>query len=113
MKKGDLIVILIVCFLSFLPYAYIKEKGKTSCEAYIMVGGEPYQTVPLTGQVHKKEIPIHTPYGYNKITIENEGISISESNCYDHTCEKFGVKKQIGDIIVCLPHQLYIEVKER
>lgn len=113
MKKGDIVIIFIVSFLSFLPYAYLKEKDKTSYEVYIMVGGEPYQTLPLTGQFHKKDIPIHTSNGYNIVTIENEGVSISASNCYDHTCEQFGIKKQNGEVIVCLPHQLYIEVKER
>lgn len=109
MKKGDVVVIILALLMSFIPYFYIKGQGKAY--VYIMVDGQAYRNIPLTEQ--KQELTIETPNGYNTIVIENKGVAVTDANCHDHICEEFGIKKQIGDIIVCLPHKVYIEIKER
>lgn len=113
-KKWDIIIIGLLLVISFLPYILIKEFVSNDVEgiyAYITVGGKPYKEIPLTGQVNRKELVIKTEYGENTIAIENESISVIEADCHDHVCEAFGFKHTPGDIIVCLPNQLYIEVR--
>lgn len=113
-KKWDLIIISGLFVISFLPYIGIKTIIGTQAEstyAYIAISDELYKEIPLTGQMSQKQIEIENEYGKNTIMIENESIAIVESDCPDHLCEEFGFKNTVGDIIVCLPHQLYIEIK--
>ena len=113
-KKWDIIIIGILIILSFLPYIYLKFLGGNhlgNTYAYITISGKLYKEIPLTGQVSQKQIIIESEYGKNTIMIADEGIAIIDADCPDHLCEAFGFKNKVGDIIVCLPHQLYIEIK--
>lgn len=114
LKKGDKIIIIGLFIFSFLPYGMINlsgEKQVSKVYAEIMIEGKLYKRVALTGQKDPKSFWINTPYGRNKVVIEDEGIAIKESDCRDHVCEQFGNKKNPGEVIVCLPHQLYIVIK--
>lgn len=113
-KKWDVIIVLLLIVISFLPYAFIKSwisDGAKSTYACITVDGEIYKEIPLTGQIGYREIEIDTEYGKNTLAIENEGIAVIKSDCRDHICEEFGFKKHIGETITCLPHKLCIEIK--
>ncbi len=113
-KKWDIIIIGLLLIISFLPYILIKELVKDGIEgtyAYITVEGKPYKEIPLTGQVDYKEIIIQTKLGKNVIAIEDETIRMVEADCHDHLCEAFGRQSKPGDIIVCLPNKIYIEVR--
>ncbi|WP_054743752.1 NusG domain II-containing protein [Cellulosilyticum ruminicola] len=54
---------------------------------------------------------IKTEKGENVIAIENESIRMAKSDCSDHVCEQFGARSKPGQTIVCLPHQIYVEVR--
>ena len=113
-KKWDIIIIILLLIISFLPYLCIKEFKQVSDKgiyAYVTVAGKPYKQIPLTGQVNYKEIVIETEYGKNILGIQNESIAVVEADCTDHICKEFGYKDKPGDIIVCLPNKLYIEIK--
>ncbi len=113
-KKWDIIIISMLFIISFLPYICMQvllgDKSKNKY-AYITISGEFYKKIPLTGQVRGEKIEIVSKYGKNTILIENEGIAVVDADCQDHLCQEFGFKKDVGDIIVCLPHQLYIEIR--
>lgn len=113
-KKWDIIITILLLIISFLPYMMIKGFMNHHVEgiyAYVTVNGEFYKNIPLTGQVKHKEIVVETPNGKNTLAIENESIAVIEAECSDHVCEAFGYKSMPGDIIVCMPNQLYIEIK--
>lgn len=113
-KKWDLIIICMLLVLSFLPYGFTKvilgDKAN-KVYAYITVDGEFYKEIPLTGQKSRKEFIIETDEGSNKVIVENESIAIVEADCSDHICEKFGFRSRPGDMIVCLPHRILIQIK--
>lgn len=54
---------------------------------------------------------IKTEFGYNKLHIEHDGISVTEADCRDHICMDQGKVSQAGVPIVCLPHRLTIEIE--
>lgn len=114
MKKWDKIIIAGLLVISFLPYLLFKVflgGNADSVYAYITVDGEFYKEIPLTGQMSAKEYVIHSSHGSNTIVVENESITVVEADCSDHICEQFGTISKPGEVIVCLPNQVYIEVK--
>ena len=49
--------------------------------------------------------------GTNTLVIENGEAYLSYSNCPDHTCEKTGKIRYVGETIVCLPNKLSVTVQ--
>ena len=49
--------------------------------------------------------------GSNILVIENGEAYLSFSDCPDHTCEKTGKIKHVGQSIICLPNKVIITVK--
>ena len=48
--------------------------------------------------------------GTNILVIENGTAYLSYSECPDHTCERIGKIRYVGETIVCLPNRLTITI---
>lgn len=48
---------------------------------------------------------------YNILQISGGAAAIIEANCGDHTCVRTGAVSREGEMIVCLPHHLVIEIE--
>lgn len=113
MKKLDIIIIVILLIISFVPYIMFKNKNKnintSELYAVVTVDGKVLREIDLTAQ-KDEEFTIETSEGNNKIVVHNGGISIVEADCNDGVCVYQGVAKNHGDMIVCLPHKIIIQV---
>ena len=49
--------------------------------------------------------------GTNVLVVENGEAYLSFSDCPDHTCEKTGKIRYVGQSIICLPNRLSITVR--
>lgn len=71
--------------------------------------------------IHKIDLShVHKPYqmtirsnngGYNTISVEKDMLKVSDSDCPDKLCVKTGPLTYTGDLAVCLPHGLFIEIQ--
>ncbi len=109
LKKKDIVFILFLLMLSFLPLLFNKSPNE-SCFVRITVNNEPRETVQLTPEL-QKTIQITTEYGTNIVQIEHGKVSVSEADCPDHICVKSPAVSRPGEIIACLPHKLLIEIR--
>lgn len=111
-KKADLFLLLFLALLSLLPLAFFGHSAAAdSIFADITVDGKLYRRVPLTAHHGHEEILLQNTYGSNRISIDDASISITEADCPDGLCIAEGTASRPGDVLVCLPHKLMIEVK--
>ncbi|MFD3158345.1 NusG domain II-containing protein [Haloimpatiens sp. FM7330] len=116
MKKLDIIVVVSILliagiFLGFNKYkSIITKKNSSVIYAEISVKNKLYKKVPVSDN-HKEVIKIETDLGKNIIKIHDNGVEMIEADCNDHICEYTGFIKEVGEIIVCLPHQVVVEIK--
>lgn len=116
MKKADkyiLIGIGLVLSLSVLGVYLSKTLfSQPGTLAIITQNGNPIHEIDLS--------QVDTPYqmtiqasngGYNTISVEKNMIKISDSDCPDKLCVKTGPLTYTGDLAVCLPHGLLIEIE--
>ena len=107
-KKKD---ILLACFLLFaaclLFFVLRPVKSGTGGWVRITVDGKLYGTYPLSG---KEKIRIGQDSGYNMVYIEDGAAWISEADCPDGYCISQRKITGKGQVIVCLPHRLVLEV---
>lgn len=100
--------VLVICAAAFL---LLKGSGGHGTVAVIRVDGEIYEKINLDTVAVAYDMEIKTEFGYNKLHIEHDGISVTEADCRDHICMDQGKISQAGVPIVCLPHRLTIEIE--
>ena len=113
-KKWDIIVILLLIVLSFIPeaiFGVMMNKHYKGTYAEITLEGNFYKKIPLSEHRGENEINIKTRYGYNIIKISNESIAIVDADCKDKICIKTGFISKAGQSTICLPHKLMVEIK--
>ena len=80
--------------------------GAPGAYAVVTIHGEEYARYPLS---ENQTVTIGTQT-YNILTIENGKAFVSDANCGDHTCIHTGSISLQGEQIICLPHELIIEI---
>ena len=88
-------VLLITALCLFLVFKQNKKDGK-----YVKVeqDGKVVGSYPLDED------------GSNTLIIQDGKAYVTESTCSDHTCEKMGKVYRQGEMIICIPHKLFITV---
>jgi len=113
MKKMDFIIIvclLAVALISIFALEKYRDMPVDSRLVEIKVDGSLYQSFEWTeGLV--KEILIDTEFGINKIVVDKDGLYMEYANCPDQVCVNDGIIDDPGEILVCLPHRLVVEIK--
>ena len=83
--------------------------GRSGGEVQVRVTGE----IVGTYQLNKDQtITIEGVGGSNLLVIENGTAAITEADCPDALCVNKGKISRAGQSIVCLPHQVVVEVVE-
>lgn len=112
LKRADILLIIILLFLSLLPLLFLPDSQASAVYAAITIDGQLWRRVPLSAHHGHETITARTPDGhYNTIEIDDDTIAVQDADCPDRICIQQGKAQKPGDIIVCLPHKLLIEVK--
>lgn len=113
MKKFDKLIIAFFICLAIVLGIFFKINRKTDTSTKwveISVKGNLYKKVMLQKST-KEKIIIKTDLGENTVLIENGGVRILESNCSNQICVKDGFKDKPGEVLVCLPHKVVVQIK--
>lgn len=113
MTKGDKILIFAVIIVNVFILVVINQSLFSYEEKYIsiQVNGEEIKTILFSDDLIGKTIPIKTEYGYNLIEIGDGKVRVVEADCPDKLDVKQGYISKVGEVIVCLPNRLVIEIK--
>lgn len=112
MKKFDKIIIisvLLISLLGFLYLNYIKDDDFNSKKAQISIDGQVYKTVELT-ETTDETINLDTEFGKNTIKLSDNKANIIDANCPDKVCVEDGSIDEPGEILVCLPNKVVVEI---
>lgn len=105
------IIVLIVIALGSSAAAFINShKNFDKKYVEIEVKGKLYKRLPLDNSRNEK-IEIKTDLGENIIDISNGKVRILDADCADKICIKDGSIDKPGDILVCLPHKVIVQIK--
>ncbi|HHV46911.1 MAG TPA: NusG domain II-containing protein [Tissierellia bacterium] len=113
MTKGDKLLILTIIVVNVLALIFINQSLFSYEEKYIsiQVNGEEIKTITFDDNMIGKTIPIKSDYGYNLIEIGDGKVRVIEADCPDQLDVKQGYISKVGEIIVCLPNRLVVEIK--
>jgi hypothetical protein len=110
-KKYDILIIVSLILLSFLPMLIFAGGYTGSNERYavIYVNGDIYKEIKL-GEGSGCEIEVDNGAGFNRIKIEGYNVYMSYSDCRDKYCIRQGIANKPGQTIVCLPNRVLVEI---
>jgi hypothetical protein len=113
LTKGDKYLIIFIVVISFISLGFIKNKAINYKEKYVsvQVNGKEYKKIIFDKKIIGKTYPIETEFGYNLIEIGDEKVRVIEASCPDELDVKQGYISKPGEVIVCLPNKLVIEIK--
>lgn len=111
MNRKDLILIVLLLSAAGAAAVFLfLRKGAVSAPqptAVARVDGEVIGVWPLGTQ---QEVDLDTDYGHNHLSLKDGAAQITEADCPDHICVYQGSVSAPGDLIVCLPHHLIVEI---
>ncbi len=113
MTKWDKYLIVVVLLLSFVGIYFVKYYSTNGGNKYIsiQVDGEEIKKISFGANMVGKTIDIETKFGYNKIEIGDGKVRVIEADCPDKLDVKQGWISNQGEVIVCLPNRMVVEIK--
>lgn len=114
MKRLDIIIIVLMVTIALASLGFYKwNSSRNYDEKYveISVKGEHFKTILLTDKTNRETFTINTDLGTNIVVIENGEVAIIQADCQDDLCVKDGFIKNPGEMVVCLPNKVVVEIK--
>ena len=114
MRKGDIILILILIVLSVGGMTVFFSNKTKGTMATIHVNGEFLMELPLNTNtsvtIKTDETNVTSEENFNVITIEDGKAFVTQSDCPDKVCVEHKKISYINETISCLPHKLVVEL---
>ncbi len=109
MKKQDKFLILALFLISLASWlGYYLAHRTPALQAEVTVDGQPAKTLDLT---KNQEITIEGINGGTNLLIIQDGeIWCEEASCPDKVCIRQGKQSRDGEMIVCLPNRMIVQV---
>ena len=101
-----LVLFLVICAVGLLFLQKGKDPGKM---VIIYSDNEIIKEMPMD---QNASFTISNDMGTNTVVVENNQVYVTDADCPDKRCEKQGAISGPGEVIICLPHKLIIEVSD-
>ena len=112
MKKNGFIMIgilIVIAVIGLLIVGNLKDK-EAETVLVISVDGEVYRKIPLTEDTNES-FRVETGDGHwNDVVITSGIVDVTASDCPHQICVETLPASAVGDMIVCLPHKLVVEI---
>ncbi|TDT60996.1 NusG domain II-containing protein [Fonticella tunisiensis] len=113
MKRFDIVIIILVVIIALgsLGVLAIRPQGNYS-RKYVEIYSENrlYRKIPFD-KTTTERVVVKSNLGFNIIDISNAKVRIIDADCPDKICIKDGAISKPGDMLVCLPNKVVVEIK--
>lgn len=108
-RIGNVVAIAVLVVVVLGGYAAWRLYGATADArvAVITDGDGVEHTLPLDEDA---ELTITTSLGTNTVVVEDGSVYVREADCPNQDCVEQGAVSDVGEQIICLPHELVVEV---
>ena len=107
-KKADIVLTFALIVIGLIMTWYFTTGGSDPLELKVTVNGQVYGTYDLNSN---RKITIKQKGHINKITIHNNNVSMSFSDCHGQDCVRSHSISQTCEQIVCLPNKVILEIE--
>ena len=104
--KRDLMLTVGLLLTAAVLFLFLRP-GETGSTAVVTVDGREWGRYPLDTDT----VVTIGEEDYNILQIQDGRAAIIEANCGNLQCVRTGAISRVGEIIVCLPHQMTVEIQ--
>lgn len=108
MKKKEMLFFAILFIVAGVFCLVALQKNRDAQTVFISIDGIVQQQFELSDD---QTYTIQTPQGYNTLQIQNHKAKVIEADCPDQICVQQKSVSHTGEMIVCLPHKVVVEIK--
>ncbi len=115
-RKTDFILIVLIIAIAFVCIFFLKYK-QGSTESTDTAEAQYYVVIEVAGEeIARLPLDENTTYSvdqedmHNVVVIEDGSVYMSEADCPNQNCVRQGKITQVGEPIVCLPHQVIVMI---
>lgn len=108
-RPADIILFVAIIMLALGVLAWGKNRSTSGHAVSIQVEGSEITELPLDEDT---EYTVSNQYGTNKITVSSGQVSVDYADCPDRICVDHSSISKKGDVIICLPHKLVVEIND-
>jgi hypothetical protein len=107
LRKGDFVLLFIFILAAALA-AFLPLTGPASSSQFVRIScrGEDYGIFPLG---EDREVDVTSGDHHNLVSIHGGTVHMESADCRNQVCVNTGTISRSGDLIVCLPNQVFIE----
>src|SRR5690625_813603 len=116
LKVGDIVLVVLLLLISLIPLAIFSwqqaqiDGGRLV--AVVSLENEVLHEISLSEHENHEAFDVVThDHEVNTIELTDQGIRINRATCNDQVCVRTGFISKAGQTIICLPHQLVIEIQ--
>jgi hypothetical protein len=113
MKKWDVIIIIALIIISFIPQGamFITNYNKQdSLYVEVYSQGKLFKKLPLEKDSKELTFTVENELGKNIVDINDGKVKVIEADCYDEICVKTHSISKAGESIICLPHKVVVRI---
>ncbi|MGP6147452.1 NusG domain II-containing protein [Jeotgalibaca sp. A122] len=115
-RRGDIIVVLLLMLGSFLPlgvFTYVQATAdQTNLQAVVEVDGDVVHVFDLVDDGETETYHYKDEHGHENVLVRTGmSVKMTEATCSDQVCVRMAAIDQVGDTILCLPHKMLVEVR--
>ncbi len=107
MKKGDFLIIATAVLLIALGFFTSFFQNNEGGAVIVTVAGDKVARLPLDRDFEQE---ILTEFGKNTLVIKDGYADIISADCHGNDCVHQRKISKNGEMIVCLPHKLVVEI---
>lgn len=112
MKKKEIVVIGVIFVLAVMAALGVKvlqNMGSSDKEVLVKQNGVIIKRIPLNAKT-EETFTFKQGALYNKVVVENGEAHIESASCRDQICVHHPHVSKNGEVIVCLPNKLVVEI---
>ncbi|MTI48519.1 MAG: NusG domain II-containing protein [Firmicutes bacterium] len=112
MTKWDKLLIVFIIIISISGLYIVKSGAFNNGTKYVIIeiDGEEYKKVSLGPNMAGETLEINSKFGHNTIEFDKDRVRVIDADCPDKLDVKQGWISNAGEVIVCLPNHLVIEI---
>lgn len=112
MEKGDIRIIAAIFILVVASFIYTTMRGMDSSTRHVVItqNQEVLYNIKID-DTYADVLHIDDGDKHNEIRFKNGEVWIESANCQNQVCVFERPISKVGEVIVCLPHKLIVEIK--
>lgn len=111
--RGDKILVVLLLAFSVFIAIYFARLGTNTSGKYVsvQVNGEEIKKIQFSEELVGNTYVIQTEFGRNVLELGDDNVRVIEADCPDQLDVKQGAISRPGQLLVCLPNRLIVEIK--